>query len=75
MSRKANCWDNACAETFFSTIKCEMLYQKQYATREEARRDIFWYIEIFYNRKRKNQALEYMTSSQFRDKYKILLAS
>lgn len=75
MSRKANCWDNACAETFFSTIKCEMLYQKQYATREEARRDIFWYIEIFYNRKRKNQALEYMTPSQFRDKYKILLAS
>lgn len=75
MSRKGNCWDNACAETFFSTIKCEMLYQKQYATREEARRDIFWYIEIFYNRRRKNQALGYMTPSQFRDKYKILLAS
>ncbi len=47
MSRKGNCWDSASAETFFSTIKCEMLYQKQYATREEARRDIFGYIEIF----------------------------
>lgn len=57
MSRKANCWDNACAETFFSTIKWGMLYQKQYATCEEAQRDIFWYIEIFYNRKRENQAL------------------
>ncbi|EEG77271.1 hypothetical protein DealDRAFT_2024, partial [Dethiobacter alkaliphilus AHT 1] len=47
MSRKGNCYDNACAETFFGTIKCEMLYHKKYETRKEAHRDIFWYIEIF----------------------------
>ncbi|GFP33004.1 putative transposase, partial [Candidatus Hakubella thermalkaliphila] len=61
MSRKGNCYDNACAETFFSTIKCEMLYHKKYETREEAHMDIFWYIEVFYNRKRRHQALGYMT--------------
>lgn len=44
MSRKGNCYDNASAETFFSTIKCELLYHKKYKTREEARQDIFWYI-------------------------------
>jgi len=67
MSRKGNCYDNACAETFFSTIKCEMLYQKKYETREEARKDIFWYIEIFYNRKRRHQALGYKTPVEFKD--------
>lgn len=41
MSRKGNCFDNACAETFFSTIKCEMLYNNKYATREEAREIYF----------------------------------
>lgn len=73
MSRKGNCWDNACAETFFSTIKCELLYQKNYITREEARRDIFWYIEIFYNRKRKHQAIGYMIPSKVKNEYKSLL--
>jgi len=69
MSRKGNCYDNACAETFFSTIKCEMLYNKKYITREQARRDIFWYIEIFYNRKRQHQSLDYLTPSDFRQRY------
>jgi len=66
MSRKGNCYDNACAETFFSTIKCEMLFHKKYATRAEARQDIFWYIEVFYNRQRRHQALDYMTPAEFR---------
>jgi putative transposase len=66
MSRKGNCYDNACAETFFSTIKCELLYHKRYITREEARKDIFWYIEVFYNRKRRHQALGYLTPVEFR---------
>lgn len=66
MSRKGDCYDNACAETFFSAIKCEMLYHKKYKTREEARRDIFWYIEIFYNRKRRHQTLGYKTPVQFK---------
>ena len=66
MSRKGNCYDNACAETFFSTIKCEMLYHKRYKTREAAHRDIFWYIEIFYNRKRRHQALGYLSPVDFK---------
>jgi putative transposase len=66
MSRKGNCYDNVCAETFFNTIKCELLYQKEYKTREEARRDIFWYIEIYYNSQRRNQAIGYNIPSQFR---------
>lgn len=75
MSRKGNCYDNACAETFFSTIKCELLYQKEYGTREEARRDIFWYIEIYYNNQRRNQAIGYKVPSQFRKEFRILMAS
>lgn len=69
MSRKGNCYDNACAETFFSTIKCEMLYHHQYKTRAAAYDDIFWYIEIYYNRKRRHQALEYLTPSEFKRRY------
>lgn len=69
MSRKGNCYDNACAETFFSTIKCEMLYHKTYKTREEARRDILWYIEVYYNRKRRHQALGYISPYEFKQKY------
>jgi len=75
MSRKGNCYDNACAETFFSTIKCEMLYHKKYSSREEARRDIFWYIEVFYNRKRRHQALGYLTPAQFKKNYHEKLAA
>ncbi|AZV56163.1 hypothetical protein DMR38_05865 [Clostridium sp. AWRP] len=75
MSHKGNCYDNACAETFFSTIKCELLYQKEYRIREEARRDIFWYIEIYYNNQRKNQAIGYNVPSQFRKEFRILMVS
>lgn len=69
MSRKGDCFDNACAETFFSAIKSEMLYLKKYDTREDARRDIFWYIEIFYNRRRRHQALGYLTPDAFKLKF------
>ena len=69
ISRKGNCYDNACAETFFSAIKYKMLYQKRCLTREEARRDIFWYIEIFYNRQRRHQTLEYKTPILFKISY------
>ncbi len=57
MSRKGNCYDNAVSETFFSTLKNELIHEKCYATREEARRDIFEYIECFYNRQRIHQTL------------------
>jgi len=47
MSRKGNCYDNAAVESFFGTLKTELVYQRQYATRAEARADIFEYIEVF----------------------------
>lgn len=52
MSGKGNCWDNAVMESFYRTLKVELIYQNTYQTRREAQRDIFEYIEIFYNRER-----------------------
>ena len=69
MSRKGNCWDNACAETFFSTIKSERLHRKSYKDYEEVRKDIFWYIECFYNRKRGHAALDNLTPEEFLMRY------
>jgi putative transposase len=56
MSRKGNCWDNAPMESFFSRLKVELIYPKNYRTIDEARSGIFAYIEIFYNRKRRHSA-------------------
>jgi putative transposase len=50
MSRRGNCWDNACVESFFGTLKRERIYHRQYRTRDEATQDIFEYIEVFSNR-------------------------
>ena len=61
MSRKADCYDNAPMESFFHTLKTELVHHQQYATREEARRDIFAYIEGFYNRKRRHSAIGYIS--------------
>ena len=52
MSRRANCWDNAFAESFFRSLKVELIYQNSYLTRKAAEREIFEYIEVFYNRER-----------------------
>ncbi len=71
MSRKGNCYDNACAETFFSTIKLEMIYHHQFETREQAKRAIFDYIEIFYNRKRRHQALNYLSPANYMKQYEL----
>jgi putative transposase len=65
MSRKGNCWDNACAETFFSTIKTERIHRHKYENMEALRRDLFWYIECFYNRKRRHAALGNLTIPAF----------
>ncbi len=59
MSRKGNCWDNAVAESFFHTLKIELVHHRDYETREEARAEIFEYIEVFYNRQRSHSALGY----------------
>ena len=65
MSRKGNCWDNAVMESFFGTLKTELVYHRKYETREEARSDIFDYIEVFYNRKRLHSALGYRSPADF----------
>ena len=65
MSRKGNCYDNAPMESFFGTLKSERVHQRRYRTREEARQDVFHYIEIFYNRKRRHSAIGYVSPAQF----------
>jgi putative transposase len=67
MSRKGNCWDNACAENFFSRLKAEHIQDRVYATRREARQDVFWYIEVFYNRSRRHAALGYVSPVAFEE--------
>ena len=64
MSRKGNCWDNACAESFFSTLKTRLTHHRTYDTMDELRRDLYWYIEIYYNRYRKHTANNGMTPEQ-----------
>ena len=65
MSRKANCWDNAMMESFFATLKKECVHHESYATREQARRSVFEYIELFYNTRRRHSALGYLSPEQF----------
>jgi putative transposase len=65
MSRKGDCWDNAVAESFFSSLKTERVHHRLYRSRTEARRDIFEYIEVFYNRVRLHSTLGYLSPAQF----------
>ncbi len=65
MSRKGNCWDNAVVESFFSTLKQELVYSTHFQTREEAKRALFEYIEVFYNRKRRHSALGYLSPTEY----------
>ena len=64
MSRTACCYDNAPMESFFHTLKVELVHQRRWATRDEARRDLFAYIEGYYNRQRIHSALGYITPEQ-----------
>jgi transposase InsO family protein len=61
MSRKGNCWDNAVAESFFATLELELIDRHRWATRDAARRDIFRFIETWYNRKRRHSTLDYVS--------------
>jgi transposase InsO family protein len=65
MSRRGNCWDNACVESFFGTLKRELICHRQYRTRDEATPDIFEYIEVFYNRKRRHSTLGYDSPAEY----------
>ena len=65
MSSKGNCYDNAAVESFFATLKKELIYRNYFYTREEAKQQIFEYIEIFYNRYRRHSKLNYLSPVQF----------
>lgn len=65
MSSKGNCYDNAVMESFFHTLKTEVVYFEKYLTRAEARQSIFEYIEVFYNRIRRHSALGYLSPLEF----------
>jgi transposase InsO family protein len=65
MSRKGNCWDNAVAENFFKILKSELIEHRKYQTVQQAKLDIFQFIEGWYNRKRIHAYLGYLTPEQF----------
>lgn len=71
MSRKGNCWDNAVAESFFGSLKTERVFFSDYKTREEARRDIIDYVEMFYNSKRRHSHLGYLSPREFEKKMEL----
>ena len=65
MSRRGNCWDNAPVESFFATLKCELVHGERFETRDEARRSIFEFIEVWYNRERLHSSLGYVSPAAF----------
>jgi len=68
MSGKGNCYDNATMESFFHSLKVERVHRMRYESREEARKDLFDYIEMFYNRKRRHSALGYLSPVAFEER-------
>jgi transposase InsO family protein len=68
MSRKANCYDNAFIESFFSSLKYELVYHHRFVIRAQARTAIFDYIEAFYNRTRLQSSLDYQSPINFESK-------
>lgn len=68
MSRRANCYDNAVAESFFSSLKNELIHHNSFRTRGEARTMIFEYVEVFYNRQRRHQSLDYCSPVDYERK-------
>jgi len=74
MSRKGNCWDNAVAESFFATLKLELVYRSHWRTRTQARSEVFEYIELFYNRQRRHSALGYLCPNEFELRHQWQLA-
>ena len=68
MSRKGNCFDNAVVESFFSTLKNELVHEQRFHTREDAHAAVFEFIEVFYNRQRLHQTLGYVSPMEFEAK-------
>ena len=75
MSRRGNCHDNAGAESFFQLLKRERIKKKTYVTRDEARSDVFDYIELFYNSKRKHGSSDLLSPVEFESRYRERLGS
>jgi len=71
MSHKGDCYDNAVMESFFGTLKQELVHRETYATKEEARRSLFEYIEVFYNRQRLHSTLGYLSPVQYEASRKL----
>jgi putative transposase len=69
MSRKANCWDNSVAESFFATLKKQIVYGARFKTRDQARLVVFEYLEGYYNRVRRHSTLNWLTPIEFEDLY------
>ena len=69
MSGTGNCYDNAVVESFFGTLKMEMTHHVMYQTREAAKADIFFYIEAFYNRRRRHSTLGYISPADYEVSY------
>jgi len=71
MSRRGNCWDNAVAESFFKSLKTELIYGNKLITKEKMELEIFEYIEVRYNKKRRHSTLNYQTIEEFNNQNKI----
>jgi putative transposase len=69
MSRRGNCWDNAPTESFFASLKKEMVYRTRFETRQQARSAVFAWIEVWYNRKRRHSTLGYLSPEAFERNY------
>lgn len=69
MSRRGNCWDNAVAESFFGNLKKEKIRRHKYKTREEAKRAIFYYIEMFYNPKHRHTHNQRVSPTSYEKQY------
>ena len=69
MSRKGNCWDNAPMESFCSALKSELVHHRRFSTREQARREMDEYLEIFCNRIRQQARQVYLSPAAFNQKY------
>jgi len=69
MRRKGNCWDNAVAESFFKSLKTELIYHEEYKTIDQAKLEVFEYMEVWYNRKRLHSALGYKTPVEIENEF------
>jgi transposase InsO family protein len=71
MSGKGNCYDNALTESFFGTVKDECVHRTVYQTHEDARRSLFEYLEVFYNRQRRHSSLGYLSPMAFEQQWEL----